>query len=167
MTTSPTIAIPAIVQEVEKRWHFALADNILEYIPDQTDLESAVWDGVDDINDFAPETMFSVSDIWDKGDTRWKSLLYLATAKNIVQMLLNLWTQNGFNATIGDLQADSKLGDYQNLYNTLVGEFDKKADRLKKTSQKFVRGISSSSMPNVLYANSPFLVMFNSRVRIW
>lgn len=168
MATDPTVAVPVIVSEVQKRWHFAQTDNILNYIPDCTDLEAAVWDGVDDINDFTPNTTFSVSQIFDNVDTRWKSLLYLASAKNIVQMLLNLWTQNGFDAVIGELNAPSKLGDYQSLYSTLVEEFDKKADRLKRTSQKFVRGISSAdgNIRNYIYGNSPFISVFNSRIRI-
>ena len=166
MSTPLPQAVQQILEGVETRWHFTLADNMLDYIPNKDDVSAAVYDSADDINSFTPNTMFSLVDMYDNPDTRWKSLLYLGAAKNVVQMLLNLWTQNGFDATIGEISAPSKLGDYKDLYNTLVTEFDKKAERLKKTSQKFVRGISGAGMLNFLYGNSPFIQVFNSRIRL-
>jgi hypothetical protein len=113
----------------------------------------------------------SFVDIYDHTDTRWRSLLYLGAAKNVIQMLVNMWTQNGFDQTIGELRLENKLNDYRSLYDSLVGEFEKKAERVKKTSQKYVRGISSQSsgygvLSNYLYGTSPFFSVFNSRIRL-
>lgn len=168
MATPMDQALQDILEAVEQRWHFSLSDNMLDYIPNKDDITAAVFDAADDINSFTPNTTYSLTDIYDATDTRWRSLLYLGTAKNVIQMLVNLWTQNGFDATIGDISAPSKLPDYKDLYNTLVTEFDKKVERMKKTSQKFVRGISSTGFMtvNFLYGNSPFLQVFNSRIRL-
>jgi len=171
MATDPNKAMQDILEGVEKRWHFSLADNILDYIPNNDDISAAVYDAADDINGFPPNTLMSFVDIYDHPDTRWKSLLYLATAKNVIQMLVNMWTQNGFDQTIGELRLENKLNDYKSLYDTLVGEFEKKAERVKKTTQKYVRGISSQSsgfgvISNYLYGTSPFFSVFNSRIRL-
>lgn len=170
MATSLNDAMQNILEGVEHRWHFSLADNILDYIPDIDDISAAVYDAMDDINGFPPNTMMSLVDVYDNPDTRWKSLLYLGTAKNVIQLLVNLWTQNGFDQTIGELRLESKLNDYRSLYDMLVGEFEKKAERVKKTSQKFVKGISSKStgleITNYLYGTSPFFSVFNSRIRL-
>lgn len=161
-------ALQEILEGVEQRWHFSLSDNMLDYVPNKDDITAAVFDAADDINSFAPNTMYTVVDMFEATDTRWRSLLYLGTAKNVIQMLVNLWTQNGFDATVGEISAPSKLPDYKSLYDTLVAEFDKKVERMKKTSQKFVRGISSTGYMtvNYLYGNSPFIQIFNSRIRL-
>jgi hypothetical protein len=168
MSTPINTAVQKIIEGVEDRWHFSLSDNILDYIPNKDDISAAVFDAADDINSFAPQTFFSIPTIYDSTDTRWKSLLYLGTAKNVIRMLLNLWTQNGFDATIGELQLPSRLGDYKDLYRSLLEEFDAKAERLKKTSQKFVIGVGglSSASTNFLYGNSPYIAVFNSRIRL-
>ncbi|MFA5071226.1 MAG: hypothetical protein WC511_02535 [Candidatus Pacearchaeota archaeon] len=166
MSTPPNVAIQKIVEGVESRWHFTLADNILDYIPDKDDIAAAIYDAADDINSFAPQTFLSVVTIYDTPDTRWKSLLYLGAAKNVIRMLVHLWTQNGFDATIGELNLPSKLGDYKDLYRALLEEFDAKAERLKKTSQKFIIGIPNTGTLNFLYGNSPFIQVFNSRIRL-
>lgn len=166
MATPLNIVTQKILEGVESRWHFALSDNILDYIPNNDDITAAVYDAADDVNSFPPNTTYPLDSFYDNPDTRWKSLLYLGTAKNVIRMLLNLWTQNGFDAVVGELNLPSKLGDYKDLYRTLADEFDAKAERLKKTSLKLVRGVSGMNTLNYIYGTSPFIQVFNSRIRL-
>ena len=133
--TPPEVAVPVIVGEVQKRWHFAQTDNILNYIPDCTDLEAAVWDGVDDINDFTLYLRTIDFRTLLKRFNAGNRELTAATVEDVQPILKEYVTRNGLGETESKDLIDS-LSE-ENMEDTLLhhgllvdeepseGDFDK------------------------------------------
>ena len=140
----------AIKDAVYKRYRFNEVDNMLT-APASLEVEAAIADAVQDINSFPPETTYTFDWIYEGADPRWRRMLYMGSAKNICELLLTDWTANGFEAQIDDLNVTSKLADYQALYDILDGQWNKKMEGLKGTSQKCIRGVTAENQ-NPLYS---------------
>jgi len=157
--------VDEIIKEVEDRYRFNLIENLLPR-PAKLEKRVAVFDAVQEINSYPPQTAHTLEQIMDpNGDPRWIRLIYIGTAKNIVAMLVSDWTSNGLDASIGDLSLESKLDEYRTLQESLNTEFDDRLEKLKETSQRFVRGISGASYSNPLTNPSSPLYRASMRIR--
>ena len=139
-----TEALAEAVIQVKARTRYPLMENILEAI-DDSEIEVALLDALDEINSYAPQTQFKFVDVWTQEDTRWKRMLLLGANKNSILTLLNDWTQRGFDVNIanGEISQDDRREKINELYSTLQEQFDNVLQRLKETSQKVSRGFKS------------------------
>jgi hypothetical protein len=150
----PPLTIPEIYQDVlkkvENRYRWSKMDNMLENKPQPDEIQERVDEALADINIFEPQTAWTLENLYNSTDIRWKNLLILGTARGIAELLWTHWVNEGFEATIGDLSAEDRAPKYETLYNTLSEKFESKLERLKKTSQKHVRGFSSDTGATIL-----------------
>lgn len=148
-----------ILTEVELRHRFKQIDNLITQ-PTDDELKAAALDALDHINSHPPQTFYSLQDVMEGADTRWKVLLYLGTARNIARLLTTDWTHNGFSQQIGEFNVESKLGDVKDLYSSLTTELDDRLTALKSTATKTIRHVSGARISNPL---STFGGLFSPR----
>lgn len=132
----------AILHEIELRWRFSKANNLLKNPPTPQETWAAMYDARDDINSFEPQTSFGLLDIYNSPDFRWRNLLYFGTGRHLIRTIMVHWAAEGFDASAGDLNLPDRLPNYEGLYGTFTDEFNTLLERLKLTSQRFVRGIA-------------------------
>lgn len=169
MPFDQTTALDEMVKRTLLRFRFDKADNFLSAPPLPEELQAAVLDGVSDINSFEPETSFTFEQFCTGIDPRWAVLLYFAAGKNLANLLYSHWIGEGQDASLGDLHAPDRTPNYETLLSKLTEEFDKRVERLKKASQKFIRGISGVTPgTSILYpfGTQGFTNIFASRLRI-
>jgi len=131
--------LKTIRSEVYKRSRFNELDTLID-IPNDDEIDAAIYDSLDDINSTEPASDFTIESIMSNSDTRWKRLLYLGASKGVVQTLLFDWTAHGIDVDLGDgVAVSSKLPDYQSLFQLLDEQFDKLLDKLKASSSKLSR----------------------------
>lgn len=143
----------SILGELEERYRFSMNDNLLDNKPTDDEIKAAIWDAMGEINSAPPATDFDLKTMYDehKDGNPWRTILYFGSAKNIIRLLMNHWNAEGFNANLGDLQAESKFGDFSSLYGTLDTEFNERLEKLKKSTQRHIKGISGVGMNVLVY----------------
>lgn len=154
-----TELLTTIVQEVEKRYRLDQIDNLITK-PTDDEKRAAALDALGEINSYPPQTFHSLEDVMTGSDTRWKVLLYLATARNIARLLTADWTHNGVSQQIGEFNIESKLSDVKDLYNSLSQELDDRLGKLKSTATKTIKHVSGARVTNPL---STFGGLFSPR----
>lgn len=143
----PSGLIASLVTELNVRYQFDRIDTMLGS-PETAQIEAALWDALQDVNSAPPETRVTWEAISSPSfDPRWKRLVLLGAALHVVNELVVIWTSNGFNQTIDDLQIESKVSEYRDLRDLLKSDFDEKLERMKGTTQKFVKSVISQN-PN-------------------
>lgn len=142
-------------------------ENLLKSPPTEDEVTGAILDALDEINATMPETHYTFEYIYTSKDPRWKTLTIFGAARNIIGTILSHWTSEGIDATIGDMQSPNKVGDYQSLYNTMSTEFVARIEKLKASSQRFVKGCASTNgNRNILYPYGGLGNIYATRVRI-
>jgi hypothetical protein len=127
-----------IRKDIDKRSRISVIDNFIDK-PTVREVDSAIFDAVQDINSFAPMTSFTIESIHGSADGRWYRALTLGAARNVINMLILDWTAHGMSVDLGDgVSLDTKLGDYTSLHSLLTEEFEKLVERLKETTQRAV-----------------------------
>ena len=71
-------------------------------------------------------------------------------------MLSFHWTAEGFDASVEDMGESNRLSEYSSLLSAVTDEFDKNLERLKQTSQRFIKGVSSDGRRHPLMENFRF-----------
>lgn len=126
------------------RYRFLTADNLIDVITND-EIDAAILDAVDEINSFPPQTSFDTAYYETNSDPRWGRLLLICAAKNVLETLYNDWIQNGVDARVGN--GEFEIGDrtqsISDLLNHVTEEYEKKAEQLKTTSQRFIHGVSA------------------------
>jgi hypothetical protein len=145
-----------IVDELTQRYKFLSGDNMLEN-PDQSLMWTAIWDALQDVNSSPPQTSITFEMLADPAfDPRWKRLVLMGAALQLIQELIVWWTHSGFSATVGDVPVESKLSDFKDTHSLLKTEFDEKLEKLKNASQKFARLVATTPhRTSVLYPTVP------------
>lgn len=134
--------INQLVEKIKIRTRFDTFNNLVgDIVSKPTDKEviAAIYDGLDDINSYEPETRYTILDLYHNTDTRWERLLYVAASKNFINTLLFDWTANGISPQIEDLSIESKLGDFKDLHSQLDEQFKELIEKLKTTALKVNR----------------------------
>ena len=134
-----------VAGHLEKRWRFSKQDNLLDQPPLKEELEEQVVSALGEINAYPPKTGWSLEDCYNDVVGGRRSLLMLGSAKNVTQLYVNFWNQEGFDATLGDLVATSKFGDYESLYSQLETSFNDRLEKLKEASEKHITSASGSA----------------------
>ncbi|HEC63792.1 MAG TPA: hypothetical protein ENI23_00695 [bacterium] len=149
--------IACLVSEMDTKYRLICIETVLDRPPDEDEKSAALFDALQDINSAPPQTFFSMeniagsveSNVWSiPSDTRWLRLLLLGAARSMAQTLIWDWTANGFIANIDDFEIESKLSDFQALESQLSERFNEILEKLKETSQKFVKGVPDSGHQN-------------------
>ncbi len=134
-----------VAGQLEKRWRFSKQDNLLDQPPLKEELEEQVVSALGEINAYPPKTGWSLEACYNDVVGGRRSLLMLGSAKNVTQLMLNHWIQEGFNAQIGDLQAETKAPEYDSLYSQLETSFNDRLEKLKDGSEKYIKSASGSA----------------------
>ncbi len=142
MATDPEVMkkiLEEIREDMDKRSRISLIDNFINP-PTAKEVDSAIFDAVQDINAFEPMTSFTIEGIHGDVDGRWYRAMTLAASRNVVTMLLHDWTAHGISVDLGDgVALETKLGDYTSLHGLLSDEFEKLVERLKDSTQRAVK----------------------------
>lgn len=138
-----------IRSEVKLRTRFDLIDFLLEK-PTDSEIRAAIEDAVADVNHYPPHTNYTADQMVENHQLR--RVLYVAAAKNAVRTLHHDWTENGFDASIGngELSLPSKLSDVASLYDSLKDEFETMVDTYKRASLKIVKGVRTENQGGIL-----------------
>lgn len=148
------------VAELDARYRFPAHDNLTSKLTPE-EKKAALFDALQDINAFPPQTFFLMEQVSPvAADPRWARLLYLGAAVNCYKTLIADTTANGFTLQVDEFNVDSRLDEYKNLHDTLKTDFEEKLEKLKTTSQKFIKGTSAGPRPNIL--NRGPALSFNS-----
>lgn len=130
------MSLQYVREQIEKRTRFSQIENYID-VPQDPEIDAAIFDAVAEINSAAPETSYTVESIFESTDPRWLRLLCLGAAKNVVQLLIFDWSGNEVDVDFGDgVTFQSKLDNYRSLYDKLSDEFHTRLDELKKSSMK-------------------------------
>lgn len=134
-----------VAGHLEKRWRFTKQDNLLDKPPVKEELDEQVASALGEINAYPPRTDWSLEDCYNDVIGGRRSLLIFGSAKNVVQLMLNHWVQEGFNAEIDVLRAETKAPEYDTLYNQLETTFNDRLEKLKLGKEKYVKSASGSA----------------------
>lgn len=146
-----------VAGHLEKRWRFSKQDNLLDQPPLKEELEEQVISALGEINAYPPRTIWTLDDCYNDIVGGRRSLLIYGAAKNVTQLILNHWVQEGFNAQIGDLQAETKAPEYESLHAQLEQTFNDRLEKLKTAKEKHIKSASGSSdTVNILSSRSYF-----------
>lgn len=125
--------------EIEKRGRWSQILSLIEP-PESFEIDAAIFDALDDINSWEPNTRYTLEWVVDNSDTRWLRALYEGAAYRIVDLLVKDWTANGIDVDLGDgVALSSKLSDYSSLRDSLKSSFEEGIERLKTTVLKTSR----------------------------
>lgn len=136
-------AIEIIYKGLEVRYNFLFTDEILPP-PTREQIEACIEDGLSEVNSFPPQTFHTVEGVCSTSDTRWKSTLYVATAKRWMALRMIEWALRGYDSPIPDLPIESKRSEYQEMLDAVGEDFNSWMERLKSTSEK---RITSARVP--------------------
>lgn len=98
--------------------------------PSSDEIDAAIYFAVDEINSYPPLTNHKFED-YESLDPRYQFVLINCSAKNVIDTLIFDWVANGLDASIGDFTLESKLGDYNTLYDRLANDCKDTITRLK------------------------------------
>jgi hypothetical protein len=135
-----------IAGHLEKRYRFSKQDNLLDKPPLKEELEEQVYSSLGEINAHPPVTSWTLDTCYGDVVGGRRSLLILGSAKNITQLMVNHWIQEGFTANIDVLQAESKAPEYSSLYSQLESTFNERLEKLKKASEKHIKRATGSTL---------------------
>jgi len=159
------------LEKIELRYRLSKMDNLLENPPTPEEAEEFIFDALQDINSFPPQTFFTVEQAYDSDatgyDPRWKTLLFLGICKYAILQQVIHWTGEGLEGRIDELVAENKRPDYESLLSIITDEFDTKCERLKQTSQKFIRHVNGADIPSTVLSGgrtSTIITTWMSRV---
>lgn len=125
------------IQEVNLRYRLDNIDNLLAG-PTDNEQEVAVMDALAEVNSFPPETQYAIDWVFgENGDPRVRNLVYLATARNVIRMLVSHWTSEGFSLSLEEFNVEDRLPRYEALMNTLTQQFEDQVLQYKTATQKF------------------------------
>jgi len=141
------------MNDVKLHCRFPQIDNLLP-LPTDEEIKLAIQLSIDDINVYPPKTSVTIESAANSVDA-WYSTVILGACKNTVRTLIADWTANGINANIDSLTLESKLSDYQALYERFLTDFNERLERIKKSY-----GAATKGLPGALGENS----MYGSRV---
>ncbi len=152
--TDLAVLLENVVSEVSTRYRFLEINNLIP-APRSLEMQAAVLDALGQINLAPPETSLSLETVLEGEDPRWKVLLYLGTAKNILRTLIFDYTANGFSQSFGEISVENRLSDYQSLHDSIQQEFDDRLTNFKDSQQCKSVGIRGSSLTtsNLLYGS--------------
>jgi len=141
--------LDSFIDEIKKRGRFSTIEGYV-VTPSDSEITSAIYDTLDDINSFPPQTGYELSSIYENHDTRWKRLVIYGAVANVLSILVVDWVDKGIDADINDMSIQSKKSDYESLRDHYIEQFNDKLEKLKKSSQKFVkRGTYSTRVRSV------------------
>jgi len=118
-----------VIKIINTMTRFPIMDNLIDN-PTPEEIERAMLDGVEDINNFKPVTDYDVETLYNKG-SRWRRVFHLATEINIYRTLVKDWVANGLDASIEEFNLPNKLPDYQSLLADLEQKFENSVNALK------------------------------------
>jgi hypothetical protein len=135
-----------LLEEVKRLGRFKTLDTMVDSVTDD-EITDAVFNAIDDVNGFPPETGFSLEQISEMTDTRWKRCVVLRAAANCIDNLLFQWTADGIDVTVGEFQVTNKTSDYSSLRDALNEKYDVLIEKLKAATQNFssARGYNLSN----------------------
>ena len=70
--------------QIHKRTRFREIESVIEP-PENDEIDAAIFDAVDDINSLEPETTYTLDQILELTDTRWKRLVFLGACSNVIR----------------------------------------------------------------------------------
>lgn len=132
-------ALDYFYNELMRRFRFNKYDNMVDAPTHRLEAEDALYDCLEDINSFIqPHTSWDLLHFVKKG-RRYRRLLLLGAAKNLLLMLTSEWTANGVDVVIEDFQVDNKTGDIKDLYNELKDLFTEQLQQMKEYDRLTVK----------------------------
>lgn len=131
-------AVEYFVEKVEAAVRKANLD-VMVPNPSPDEITASIYDILDDINSFAPETHFTLENIANMTDVRWKRLIVLGAAALCFDVMIAELTANGVDIQVGDFNLPSKLTDISAFRENWYAQFTTLLERLKISSQRFVR----------------------------
>lgn len=153
---TPEEIYAAAIAEIQARFRFDDAQTLIT-VPTELEKKVAIMDALAELNSFPPETSYTLDVLGGpNADPHLQSLVYLGTAKNILQMLLVDWTQNGFSMNVDEFNVEDRLPRYDSLYNLINGQFNDRIEKFKIATQKHVRhAYQGNNNPLVRYRAYP------------
>ena len=132
-------AFDFMYNEVLRRFRFNQYDNMIEAPINKLEVEDAIYDALEEINQqLAPNTSWELLDFVKLG-RRYRRLLFLGSAKNLLLMLLSHWTSNGVEVSIESFSVNDKTSDINSLYGEVKEVFNEQLQQMKEYDRMTVR----------------------------
>lgn len=132
-------ALDYFYNELMRRFRFNKYDNMIDAPTHKLEVEDALDDAVEEINEFIqPRTNWDLLYFVKKG-RRYRRLLLLGAAKNVLQMLTSEWIANGVDVVIEDFQVDNKTSDTQGFYDAIREQFQEQLQQMKEYDRLTVK----------------------------
>lgn len=143
-----------VAGHLEKRWRFSKQDNLLFEPPLREEIEEQVASALGEINAYPPRTIWTMDECYSDIVGGRRSLLIIGSAKNMTQLILNHWVQEGFNSNLVDtLPVETKASEYESLYSQLEASFNERLEKLKTASEKHIQGARGSATAEHIFSS--------------
>lgn len=132
-------ALDYLYNEVLRRFRFNQYDNMIDAPTNRLEVEDAIYDALEEIvQTIAPNKQYDLVHFIKLG-RRYRRLLFLGSAKNLLLMLMSVWVANGVTVSIEDFEVDNKTSDITSLYEELKSVFSEQLEVMKAYDRMAVR----------------------------
>lgn len=132
-------ALDYFYNELMRRFRFNKYDNMIDAPTSKLEVTDSLEDALEEINSFIqPHSNWDLLYFVKKG-RRYRRLLLLGAAKNVLQMLLSDWTANGVEVVIEDFSVEDKTSSIESLYSTLREQFQEQLQQMKEYDRLTVK----------------------------
>lgn len=138
-------AFEFMYNEVLRRFRFNQYENMIEAPVNKLEVEDAIYDALEEINQqIAPHKVWDLLHFVKLG-RRYRRLLFLGSAKNLLLMLVSHSTSNGTTVSIEDFEVADKTSDFMNLYEEIKNVFNEMMTQMKEYDRLTVKSSSFST----------------------
>lgn len=157
-------ALDYLYNELVRRFRFNMYDNMIDAPLHRLEIQDALEDSLEEINEYIqPKTSWSLLHFVKKG-RRYRRLLLLGAAKNVMLSMVSLGTSNAIEVTIEDFGVSDKTSDFMSLYNELKELFQEQLTQMKEYDRLAVRFSTFSTGKRRVGSSSSSLTTRVSRI---
>ena len=132
-------ALEYLYNEVLRRFRFNQYDNMIDAPTNRLEVEDAIYDALEEIvQTIAPNKQYDLVHFIKLG-RRYRRLLFLGSAKNLLLSIVSLSTSNGMTVSIEDFEVSDKTSDFMSLYEEVKGVFNEQLEVMKAYDRMAVR----------------------------
>lgn len=125
-------ALDFMYNEVLRRFRFNQYEDMLPPPVHRLEVEDALYDALEEINQYIqPRSSWELLHFVKKG-RRYRRVLFLGAAKNILLMLYSHWTSAGCEVVIEDFSVENKTSDISSLYEEVKSVFQEMLTQMKE-----------------------------------
>lgn len=157
-------ALDYFYNELLRRFRFNMYDNMIDAPLHRLEIEDALEDALEEINQYIqPKSNWDLLYFVKKG-RRYRRLLLMGAAKNVMLSMVSLGTSNGVEVAIEDFSVQDKTSDFMSLYNELKDVFQEQLTQMKEYDRLSVKFSTFSTGKRRISSTNNSLAIRTSRI---